>query len=425
MTEHNAKSVAALFAKVYFSSLHSKPEELYRFYADNAVLTVSGGDASDLEVSGAEAIRKRFDDMNLKELDCRTVVDTLQAQTTNANGDLTILLTATLHVSASVARHRFSRAFVLKKVDSAFVITNDLLIFADSAPAAFGGSSSSSSPVLSTVAHSVAEKEKKDTPAASVATVPVSHPAKEVASVVAAPATKETHVPAPAASQKAEGQQPKQAKREPKKDASSQPRKEEKEQKPDAPKSYAAMISASSKSSGMTSTTVTAPAPQKIESSKAPVAAAVAPPTSSASHGEEKTHKPKRSADATIYVRFAADPSVTETVLREVFGQFGTIVGMMLAALKGYGFVDFDSSEAAQRAVSSNGLTVAGHPVEVALKGRGPEGNAKGPRPAGTAGSVSQNGRIPRKEHQNGDGEQSQRRPRELQNRKPKEQLQQ
>lgn len=127
-SQYEAKDVAGVFVKRFFTVLHGNPENLHKFYSETATLTDSYVDnkSAVYHVStGASEIKSYYANQGLRP--CRVVVDSVVAHY-SAHDSLVVLLEGTLFSNGSEGR-RFSRSFLLTHEAQAYNVCTDLLLF--------------------------------------------------------------------------------------------------------------------------------------------------------------------------------------------------------------------------------------------------------------------------------------------------------
>lgn len=90
--------------------------------------------------------------------------------------------------------------------------------------------------------------------------------------------------------------------------------------------------------------------------------------------------------------------SISESDLEDRFAQFGSIVSINLikdrdtGRLRGFGFIEFEASEAAEKACEQDGQELLGRPLKVSLarEQRSQSGGGGGGRRGGTGGGGRQ-----------------------------------
>nr|GMD25683.1 putative G3BP-like protein [Ipomoea batatas] len=120
----STKAVANLFSQQYYTILHIKPEESYRFYENSSVAT---WDDAKNAVTTLDGIREMIMASDFKG--CLVEVEDVHSQD-SLQGSILVVVTG-LATGEDNSQRKFSQTFVLAKHNTGFFVINDILRFLD------------------------------------------------------------------------------------------------------------------------------------------------------------------------------------------------------------------------------------------------------------------------------------------------------
>ncbi|KAL2559425.1 Nuclear transport factor 2 (NTF2) family protein with RNA binding (RRM-RBD-RNP motif) domain [Forsythia ovata] len=123
----NVKYVANAFVKQYYSLLHDCPEAVHKFYQESSLLGWPGADDAITSVTTLEGINEKIMSSDYKEWPVE--IKTADAQE-SIDGGVVVAVTGCFTVEDSM-RKNFSQTFFLAKQEKGFFVLNDILRFID------------------------------------------------------------------------------------------------------------------------------------------------------------------------------------------------------------------------------------------------------------------------------------------------------
>nr|GMD27399.1 putative G3BP-like protein [Ipomoea batatas] len=348
----STEAVANLFSQQYYTILHIKPEESYRFYENSSVAT---WDDAKNAVTTLDGIREMIMASDFKG--CLVEVEDVHSQD-SLQGSILVVVTG-LATGEDNSQRKFSQTFVLAKHNTGFFVINDILRFlddkepksADSEPVRVSADIGIQVDELSAADGKSVSLDSIDAKVTTVEIAETRRPKQTVSEVVASDmkdlAPKSSYL-----EMLSKGK------------TSSTP----------TPATHFVRVSALDGLSGQEKAKLIAVAPQ----SGSPKAMVVASPAKNVTKDEAPPTPTKTAAETIpapkgIYVG-GLPPNTTVNDLIDAVNKFGRVrqvEGVQVIVLEDkycYGFVHFQSADSAKKAVEAKAITVKGKQAYISYK---------------------------------------------------------
>jgi len=112
-----------MFVEQYYSILHHKPEEVFKFYKDSSIMSRPGADDAMISVTTMQSI-----DETVKSLDFgsfKVVIATVDAQYSHKDGVI-VLVTGSLSGKEATTQKFTQTFFLAPQENSGFFVRNDI-----------------------------------------------------------------------------------------------------------------------------------------------------------------------------------------------------------------------------------------------------------------------------------------------------------
>ncbi|KAI8074884.1 hypothetical protein BC940DRAFT_342631 [Gongronella butleri] len=367
------QDVGLLFVREYYTFLNKKPHRLHAFYSKDSYFVRGDEGETVTTFHGQEAIRSKIEQLNFE--DCKVLVTQVDSQL-SANGGILIQVLGEMCVMDGPSQ-KFSQSFFLAPQPNGYYVLNDIFRFLkdevdidyytcddkeekDDQPKVNGIKQQDNEPMASPTPSAVAATEPAPAPPAPAAPVQEQQaPIEPVAAASQEPAKEQTPAPAPAAAatQKAPAAAPAAEAPSAPSTAPATPAK------PEAPKSWADLAS-----KNMAAQAAATPASPVKEHAQAPAVTPASPikeqaqpsqPPAQQSSPQQQPKEHRKEEVVGIFVKHVFNHVTTEQ-LHEAFSKFGAIKSLTMGTNgRTCAYIDFETPEAAQKALAQNKVVLS------------------------------------------------------------------